>query len=82
MMAIDHSTHSSGTTICSPDKAARQILSESPYQPIRVLKCSFDDGVLTVGGQVPNFYQKQLAILAVQQVSGVEAIKDLIRVSE
>ena len=80
-MAIHHPTPSNGTTIGSPDKAARQILSESPYQPIRVLQCSFDDGVLTVGGQVPSFYQKQLAILAVLQVSGVGAIKDLIQVA-
>lgn len=81
-MANHDLTCSSAATISSPDKAARQILGESPYQPIRLLRCSFDNGVLTIVGRVPTFYQKQLALFAVQQVSGVEVVKDLIQVSK
>jgi hypothetical protein len=67
--------------VSSPSEVANQILRESPYPAIRRLKCSFDNGILTIGGEVSRYHLKQLAQTAVQCVDGVEQICNLIEVS-
>ena len=64
-----------------PARAAERIFRESPYHAIRHLKCSFQDGVLTVAGRVPSFYLKQLAQTSVKDLDGVERISNLVDVS-
>jgi hypothetical protein len=66
--------------VASPSEVANLILRESPYPAIRRLKCSFDKGTLTIGGEVPRYHLKQLAQTAVQCVDGVEQICNLIEV--
>ena len=65
----------------SPVQAAEQIFSESPYHSMRGLRCEFKDGTLTIAGQVPNFYLKQLAQFVVQHLDGVKRIRNLIEVA-
>jgi hypothetical protein len=40
---------------------ARSRLRESVYPRIRQVRCEYRDGVLTLRGQVPSFFQKQIA---------------------
>jgi hypothetical protein len=40
---------------------ARSRLRESVYPPIRHVTCEYRDGVLTLRGHVPSFFQKQIA---------------------
>ena len=65
----------------SPAEVAELILRKSPYHAIRLLKCRFREGVLTLGGRVPSYYLKQLAQSAVSKVDGVKRVENLIEVS-
>jgi len=65
----------------SPADAASKIFSDSSYQAIRCLKCSFLDGVLTIEGRLPNFHLNQLAWTAVQDIEGVERIENRVEVA-
>ena len=65
----------------SPADAAHDILNGSPYHAVRLLRCSFSDGTLMLGGRVPSYYLKQLAQCYVREVDGVKQIKNLIEVS-
>jgi BON domain-containing protein len=68
-------------TVDSPVRAAEQIYVESPYHWLHGLKCEFKDETLSIAGQVPSFYLKQLAQIAVQHLDGVKRIRNLIEVS-
>ena len=45
----------------SIEHAVAELLSRSPYQQLRNVRCEFTDGVLILHGQVPSFHMKQLA---------------------
>ena len=62
-------------------EAAQVRLQHSPYRTIRQISCRFDDGVLTLVGQVPTFHHKQLAQTAVAGLSGVHQVDNQIEVS-
>ena len=36
-------------------------IEHSSYSPIRKVECDFDDGSLTLRGQVPSYFLKQIA---------------------
>ncbi len=56
-------------------------LRSSPYLPLRKLRCEYNEGVLTIRGQVPTFYLKQLAQTRIRQVPGVEEINNRVEVA-
>lgn len=60
--------------------AAQTLLSQSPYLPLRLLRCDFHEGVLAVRGRVPTFYLKQLAQTVVSRVPGVEQVANRVEV--
>jgi osmotically-inducible protein OsmY len=62
------------------EEQARVRLQHSPYRAIRRVSCRFDDGILTLVGQVPTFHYKQLAQTAVAELAGVREIVNAIRV--
>ena len=80
-MTVNLSCSSAVMTVPCPANVAEQILHDSPYFAVQQLRCCFDQGVLTIAGRVPTFYLKQLAVLAVQKVAGVQQIRDSIEVS-
>ena len=51
--------------------AANNRLRASPYRAVRSLACDCCEGILFLRGQLPTFYQKQLAQEAVMNVAGV-----------
>ncbi len=55
-------------------------LKESPYEPVRQTWCEFDEGVLTLRGNVRSFFHKQVAQQSVVGLSGVERIDNQIQV--
>jgi osmotically-inducible protein OsmY len=57
-------------------------LQSSPYSAIRRVACFFDEGVLVLQGEVPSYYQKQLAQSSVNGFAGVERIANRIRVTD
>ena len=65
----------------SPSEVATEILSKSPYRPIRSLTCSFDEGVLTIAGCLPSYYLKQVTLTAVQNINDVSKIEDRVEVT-
>lgn len=65
----------------SPSDLANCVLQESPYLPIRKLVCTCRGETLVIGGRLPSFYMKQIALIAVQTVCGERRIVDCIEVS-
>ncbi len=65
----------------SPADIAKKIFCGNSYRPIRYLSCTFDNGVLTIGGRLPSFYLKQVAQNAVQEIEGVVQIENRIEVA-
>lgn len=55
-------------------EAAKDRLRRTPYQALRALSCEYDQGALFLRGQLPSFYQKQLAQEAVVGLVGVAQI--------
>lgn len=60
---------------------ARERLKSASYAPVRDVFCEYDDGVLFLRGQVPSFFQKQLAQEAVLKLDGVTAVVNQIEVT-
>lgn len=53
-------------------------LQRSSYAAIRKVRCDFRDGVLTLSGRVPSYYQMQVAQTLVQfRLPGVAIRNDL-----
>ncbi len=65
----------------SPANVAEHRLQASPYHPVRLLKCRFCDGVLTITGRVPSFYLKQLAQNTVASLQEVERVDNRVEVA-
>lgn len=56
-------------------------LDRTGYLPLRKLTLEADDaGVVTISGQVPNFFMRQLALSAVKDTPGVACVRDQLRV--
>lgn len=62
------------------EEFAKIRLQHSPYRAIRRIRCSFQDGVLTLHGQVPTYHYKQLAQTAICDIPGVRQIVNAIDV--
>ena len=62
-------------------EAAQIRLQHSPYRAIRRVSCRFEEGVLTLVGQVPTFHHKQLAQTAVAGLRGVHHVDNQVEVS-
>ena len=60
---------------------AKRCLAQSPYRTIQRLSCRFDEGVLTLHGRLPSFYQNQLAQEAVAGLDGVDQVVNLVQVT-
>ena len=48
-------------------------LDASPYLVIRTVRCSVEEGELTLQGELPGFYFLQIAISLVRSVAGSDA---------
>jgi osmotically-inducible protein OsmY len=55
-------------------------LKQSAYQSVRQVNCEFDQGVLTLRGDVRSFFHKQVAQQLVVGLAGVERIDNQIDV--
>jgi hypothetical protein len=55
-------------------------LRESSYRALRSLCCDYADGVLTVRGQVPNFYLKQLVYAELQCLPSLVQVNNFVEV--
>ncbi len=55
-------------------EAAKDRLRKTSYQALSTLSCEYDQGVLVLRGQLPSFYQKQLAQEVVAHVAGVAQV--------
>ena len=60
--------------------SAMERLQMAPYPPVRGVSCECDDGVLTLRGRVPTFFEKQLAQEAVFTLDGVMQVVNEIEV--
>jgi osmotically-inducible protein OsmY len=59
---------------------AQLCLANSSYRPLQTVACRYREGVLTLQGQVPTFFHKQLAQEAIRKVKGVRKIDNQIDV--
>ena len=59
---------------------AQQRLKMAPYPPVRSVSCVYVDGVLFLRGEVPTFFEKQLAQEAVFKLEGVNRVVNEIKV--
>ncbi len=55
-------------------EAAKDRLRRTSYRALRALSCEYDHGVLFLRGQLPSYYQKQLAQEAVIGLAGVAQV--------
>ncbi len=62
--------------------AAKERLRQSAYSSLQDISCECDGGVLILRGQVPNFFQKQLAQESVRHLKGVTQVVNQIEVFE
>ncbi len=60
---------------------ACQALHSSGYSQLRHLQVSFEHGRMTLQGQLPTYYLKQVAQSVIQDVAGVREIDNDVRVS-
>jgi hypothetical protein len=63
------------------EKAAKKRLNNTGYRSLRSVRCRFDDGTLTLKGEVPLYYHKQIAQEAIRKVGDFKAIVNDIDVS-
>jgi osmotically-inducible protein OsmY len=76
MMAVEPMTENE-----SPADIASRLLWDSWYHPVRRVKCTYHDGVLTMEGRLPSFHLKQVAQTVVQGIDGVVRIENRIEVT-
>ena len=60
---------------------AKERLKMAPYPTVRNVSCDYDDGVLFLRGEVPTFFEKQLAQEAVFNLNGVSRVVNEIKVA-
>jgi osmotically-inducible protein OsmY len=56
-------------------------LRDSPYVSLHRVTCKFHDGVLTLRGCVPKFYDKQIAQTLLGSLKGVRKIENRLDVA-
>jgi osmotically-inducible protein OsmY len=61
-------------------RRAQERLRASSFRAIRGLTCDVHEGMLTLRGQLPNFYTKQVALSLLANLEGVEEITDRVEV--
>lgn len=59
----------------------RARLADCPYHVLKSVVCEFQHGVLTLRGQLPTFFHKQLAQEAVGGLAGVRQVVNQIEVA-
>jgi osmotically-inducible protein OsmY len=59
---------------------AHSRLRNSGYHALRLVSCDFHEGVLTLRGQVPSFYLKQVAQELIRRLDGAEEINNRLEV--
>ena len=60
---------------------AQSRLRESGYHELHPVSCDFHEGVLSLRGQVPSFYLKQVAQTLIHQLEGVEEVNNRLEVA-
>jgi osmotically-inducible protein OsmY len=60
---------------------ARRRLQGSSYLSLRRLSCEYMHGLLTIRGEVPSYYLKQLAQSLVSTLAGVAEVNNQVRVA-
>jgi osmotically-inducible protein OsmY len=59
-------------------ESARERLRRQSHLSVQRIWCEFDEGTLFLRGQVPSFYHKQLAQVAVAGMEGVvQVVNDI-----
>jgi osmotically-inducible protein OsmY len=64
------------------EEAARSRLAQAGYRSLRAVTCHFRQGQLILRGQVPTYYQKQLAQESVRALTDAGTIVNEIEVSK
>jgi osmotically-inducible protein OsmY len=60
------------------EETARVRLQHSPYHAVRLVNCTFQNGVLKLTGHVPTFHYKQLAQTTIADLRGViQVVNDI-----
>ena len=59
---------------------ARALLLRNPYLALKNVSCEFRDGVLTLRGNLPSYYLKQIAQTIVANLEGVERLVNAVEV--
>lgn len=76
----------SETSVLNPDRQLedrlRKAFEKHDYWPLRNVQVSARSGRITLAGQVPTFYARQVCHQACRQVPGVEQIVDNVTVRE
>jgi osmotically-inducible protein OsmY len=62
-------------------KEAQSRLHNSGYHELCLVSCDFHEGVLTLRGQVPSFYLKQVAQELIRRLNGAEEVNNRLEVS-
>ena len=75
------SAASQGANRAEACKQAESKLCRTGYLALQRLSCEFRSGVLTVRGRLPSYYLKQIALLVLATVEGVQFIDDQVEVS-
>lgn len=76
-------TRFSGTTPRPADlcRLCQQKLRKSSYPSVRQVVCQLHEGLLTLRGTVPTYYEKQMAGVTIGNVPGVERFLNRIEVA-
>lgn len=66
------------------EAAVRRLLAESSHYALRTseIRFAFAGGVLTLEGNVPSFYAKQLLQSQLKRIDGVDRIQNLVSVAD
>ena len=70
---------SEGVELCL---AIRRTLSQSPYRPLRQVRCDTRHGKLVLSGSVPSFHLVQMAQTIAVQAAGKDRVVSELRVVE
>jgi osmotically-inducible protein OsmY len=70
-----------GTHPRKVENAAQLKLMNAGYRPLKSIHCRFDDGILTLRGDVPTYFHKQVAQEAIRTVESVRTIQNEIDVT-
>jgi osmotically-inducible protein OsmY len=60
-------------------RRVRLYLSHAGHRPVDALAVEAKDGIVTLKGEVPSFYARQLAIACARRVAGVRRVIDQVQ---